>query len=186
MTNPTFTLAEAKKAGAYEPGIHRVHERLVAAGHDPETARFSIGDIAYCHLGSALWCLRLAQPRAATGAIMPSVVRASQHTTDPRVHDCIAALQRWLAGDDAVDLEAAALRAWAAMEAATSREVWAVARATWAAAQAASETERATEAAVRAEEVARPPRAAERALQTADLIAAFPPVLQWAALAGTA
>ena len=30
--------------------------------------------------------------------------RAPVHTNDRRVHDCIAAIEQWLAGDDSVDL----------------------------------------------------------------------------------
>ena len=120
----------------------------------------SIGDVALINgLDDALWCLQVLPPRERVAAIMPAVKRASSHTTDQRVHDCIAAIDRWLAGDDTVDLRASAWAAWAAEAAQAAAE--AARAAAWAAEAQAAEAARET----------------ERAAQLADLLAMFPPVI---------
>ena len=135
-----------------------------ALGTADLTTELSIGDIVLANgLADALWTLRCLDPRQRVAAIMPAVRRASAHTTDQRVHDCIAAVDKWQVGDDSVVLEAA----WAA--AAAEAAAWAAAAAAaWAAAWAA-EAAAAWTAAWAAE-------AAERNQQEADLLAMFPPM----------
>jgi hypothetical protein len=94
----------------------------------------------------ALWCLRcIGDPRLRVRAVLPAVKRASAHTQDQRVHGCIADLERWLEGDDSVDLEAARNEAEAAALSAESATDWAAAeaaaRAAWTAAASAEEEE---------------------------------------------
>jgi len=162
------------------------------------TTELSIGDVLISNgLDGALWFMNCLEPRVRVAAIMPAVKRTSVYTTDSRVHDCIADIERWLAGDDTVDLKAAseAARAarclagsWgAAATASLAAEVacrraesggvlWAAGAAQVAAGVAAGAAARAagaraaTRAAARAEE-------AERKLQGADLLAMFPPMI---------
>lgn len=162
--NPTMTLAQIRDAGpcGQRPGRNgeltgwlKLLTGLGYSGkeYDPERV-VSLGDIATTNdAADALWCVRcldwndIAVRRTViAGAIMPAVRRASAHTSDPRVAQAIAELDRWCAGDDSVDLaaaEAARAAAWAE---------WAAAWAEWAAAEE------------------------ERTLQRQDTIAAFPPV----------
>ena len=77
--------------------------------------------------------------RVRVAAVLPAVKRASVYTTDQRVHDCTADIEKWLAGDDTVDLQAAARSASeAASEAASRTEAWAAEAAVWAAVCAAA------------------------------------------------
>lgn len=152
----TFTLSYARKHDACEDGYNRFVETLRKAypNADLEQIEWSIGDVATVDAEDALWCLRLLDDkRQIVAAIMPAVKRASAHTTDERVHFCIAEIERWLAGDDSVDLDTAA---WAAMDAAMD--------AARAAARAAARSAR------------EDAEAAEREAQRQDLIAMFPPV----------
>ena len=89
---------------------------------------------------------------------MPAVKRASRHITDRRVHDCIAAVDRWTAGDESIDLNAAA-------EAAQETEAWAAWLATRAEAWEAWEVAAATGWS-----------ATERNAQRNDLLTMFPPI----------
>jgi hypothetical protein len=89
----------------------------------------------------AIWCLRcIGDPRLRVRAILPAVRHASAYTQDPCVHGCIADIERWLAGNDSVDLEAArkAARAAALTAAATIRPAEAEASAARAAEAAAA------------------------------------------------
>ena len=188
MTQQLFTLADARRANACQDGYDRFKAALKAAHPDTDvsTIRWSIGDVAAVDFTDAIWCLRLLEDRRTiVGAIMPAVKRASAHTTDPRVHDCIAALNRWLAGDDSVDLNAAARAAYAAYAAADAAAAaadaaYAVRAATLAAAAAADSAYAAyaayaaADAAYAAADAARAAYAAEREAQREDLIAAFP------------
>jgi hypothetical protein len=86
----------------------------------------SLGDVAKSNdAADAWWCVRaldwsdMAVRRQVVAAVMPSVERAAKHTTDKRVHDCIAVIHDWIAGRPA-DLEAAAAAA-AWVEAASAR-----------------------------------------------------------------
>ena len=128
---------------------------LISLGNPPMDTVISLGDVAKSNdAADAWWCVRaldwsdMALRRRVIAALMPSVERAAQHTTDKRVHDCIAAIHDWIAGRPA-DLEAAA---WAAAAAAAAEA--AEAAAAWAA-----------------------EAAAEREAQRQDLIAAFPPLI---------
>jgi hypothetical protein len=117
------------------PGWAKLTETL---GTTDLSIELSIGDIVIANgLDHALWALRCLPPRMAVAAVMPAVKRASVHTTDQRVHDCIAAVDRWIAGDDSVDLKAARAAAWSASQAAAKG---AAARAAARAAEAAAES----------------------------------------------
>jgi hypothetical protein len=126
--------------------------------HDAPLDTFvSLGDIAaHYDAADAWWCVRaldwndIAIRRKVISVLLLSVKRAAKHTTDQRVHDCIAALGKWCAGDDSVDLQAAAWTAAAAARATRAETAWAAA---W---------------------------AAEREQQKADLITAFPPMHPYA------
>ena len=131
--NPLITLGQIRAQHLSENGWRKV---LAAYGPDLNTA-ISLGDIAASNgADDALWCVRcldwsdMAVRRAVVAAIMPGVRRAAMHSPDPRVTDCIAAIDSWLAGDDGVDLAAAASDAWAAARAAAraaSDAAWAAA-----------------------------------------------------------
>jgi hypothetical protein len=147
----TLTLADIR---AHSPCAHGWRQLLATLGTDDLSTRVSIGDIALSNgAPDALWCLHCLPNtvdvrRVAVAMILPAVRRAAAHTTDQRVHDCIATVERWQAGVDSADLWAAAAAAWAA---------WAAA---WAAGAAAAREAGAAEA--------------ERAQQVADIIAVSP------------
>jgi hypothetical protein len=79
---------------------------------DPDTT-LTIGDVAASNgAAAAMWCLRcIEDPRVRVRAVLPAVKRASRHTTDQRVHDCIAMIDRWLDGRASYDELRAAARA---------------------------------------------------------------------------
>lgn len=190
---PTITLQQIRDAGPCEDGWRKLNKAL---GHPDLSAEISIGDVVLSNgLDDALWCLRVLPPLERVAAIMPCVRRASAHTSDQRVHECIADIDRWLAGDDNVDIQAARAAAVAAARAAAAEEAraaawaataaaaaaWAAAEAreaeaaeaAWAAAEAAEGTVRAAEA---AEEAVRAAGwKAEREQQRRDLLDMFPP-----------
>jgi hypothetical protein len=121
------------------PGWAKLTETL---GTTDLSIELSIGDIVIANgRNDALWALRCLPPCEAVAAVMPAVKRASVHTTDQRVHDCIAAVDSWLAGDDSVDLKTAAVaEAWVASAGAASRAACA-ACAAWAASVGAEAAE---------------------------------------------
>jgi hypothetical protein len=180
----TFTLSDARKHNACEDGYDRFAKALRKAhpNADIEQINWSIGDVATVNVEDALWCLRLLDDkRQIVAAIMPAVKRASTHTTDERVHFCIAEIERWLAGDDSIDLTAAAdAAAYAAANAAeralraaadaAAGAAYAAAAAAWAAAAAAAAWAAAAAAGAAAG------AASERRAQRQDLIAMFPPI----------
>ena len=187
--NPTFTLQSIRDAGPC--GIKRGekggwNKLLIGLGYSPgnypKTALVSLGDVADINdAADSLWCIRCldwsdaAVCRAViAGAVMPAVKRAAKFTKDQRVHACIAAIDKWLGGDDTVDLitAARAARAAEAAEAVARGAAWAA----WEAAEAAraAGTAGAAGAAWEAAEAAREAREAEREQQRADIIAAFP------------
>jgi len=160
----------------------------------------SLGDVAKSNgAADAWWCVRALDwnneqvRREVIKALIPAVERASKHTTDKRVYDCIGALKDWLDGKPA-DLDAAARAAGAA-----ARAAGAAARAADAAVDAerapadaaraaawAADAERATAWAAWAADAAGAAwaawaadaaGAAELEAQRADLIAAFPPLI---------
>jgi len=137
------------------------------------TTELSIGDVVISNgINDALWCLQCLEPRVRVAAIMPTVKRASVHTDDKRVHDCIADIDKWLAGDDTVDLKAVARAAEAAAGAAAGAARAAEAAARAVARAAAGEAWGAAGTAARAASWA-----AARKLQRADLLAMFPPMI---------
>ena len=172
---------------------------LKSLGSPPMDTVISLGDVAKSNgAADAWWCVRALDwnneqvRREVIKALIPAVERASKHTTDKRVYDCIGALKDWLDGKPA-DLDAAARAAGAAARAADAER--ATARAAWAAWAAdaaraaawAADAERATAwaawatdaagAAARAADAAGAAWAAELEAQRADLIAAFPPLI---------
>ena len=134
----THTLKDARRAGACDDGYKRFRAALRAAYPDAknlDAIRWSIGDVARVDFNDALWCLCLVDDaRVRVAAIMPAVKRAAVHTDDVRVRDCIAAIERWLAGDDGVDWDAARAAAGAAARAAAGAAWDAAGAAAWAAA----------------------------------------------------
>lgn len=102
---PMITLQQIRDAGPCESGWRKLNKTL---GNPDLSVEISIGDVVLSNgLDDALWCLRVLPPRERVAAIMPSVRRASARTSDPRVHECIADIDRWLAGDASVDMRAA-------------------------------------------------------------------------------
>ena len=127
---------------------------LKSLGNPPLNTAISLGDVAKSNgAADAWWCVWALDldneqvRREVIKALLPSVERAAEHTTDRRVQDCIGALKDWVDGKSA-DFEAAA---WVAAEAAAG---------------AAEEAGAAAEAA----------GAAELEAQRSDLITAFPPL----------
>lgn len=152
MTDPiTLTLQQIRDVGPCSGGWTKLCK---AVGTDMTTV-IGLGDVLISNnLDDALWCLRCLSPRDRVDIVMPFSKRASVHTTDERVHHCIAKIERWLAGDDSVDLLAAAEAAARAAARAAEAEAAAAAEAAWAAA-----------------------RAAERDLQRADIMRLSPPMV---------
>ena len=184
----TLTLGTIRDRSPCERGWRTLTKALGTTA--PET-ELSIGDVVLANgLDDALWCLQCLEPRQRVAAIMPTVRRVSAITADQRVHDCISAVQRWLDGDDSVDLRAAEAAARAAARAArataraTARAAAdaadaaagaaGAARATQAAAWAAERAAWAAEMAAWATQAALGPD--ERDRQITDLLAMFPPI----------
>lgn len=170
-----ITLAAIRAHQPCEDGWRKL---VTALGTFEPSTRLTIGDVAKANgVADAMWCLRcIDDPRVRVAAVMPAVRRASAHTTDQRVHNCIAAVDQWLAGDDSVDLRAAA-EAAARSEVAARSVAWA-AEAAAAAAEAATARMAATAAwaAVRAAAAAAEATwatATERERQRDDLIQMF-------------
>ena len=94
-------------------------EKLLSSLGNPTdlSMKVSFGDIAKSNSAQdALWCLRCIDDRRfAVSLVLPSVTRASKHTTDKRVHDCVALLHKFVAGQKVSkkDLKAAADAAYA-------------------------------------------------------------------------
>jgi hypothetical protein len=161
---------------------------LKSLGNPPMDTVISLGDVAKSNdAADAWWCVRaldwenMTLRRQVIAALMPSVERAAKHTTDKRVHDCIAVIHDWIAEKPA-DLDTAATAAAGASRAARGAEANA-ARAAQAAANAsgAARAWMADAARAWAADAAGASRAdaaaAERETQRQDLIAAFPPLI---------
>jgi len=163
---PMITLQQIRDAGPCESGWRKLNKTL---GNPDLSVEISIGDVVLSNgLDDALWCLRFLPPRERVAAIMPCVRRASAHTSDPRVHECIAAIDRWLAGDDNVDIQAAtAATATAAAAAAATAATATAAAAAWAAWTAWEATAVTWAAGWKA----------EREQQRRDLLDMFPPLV---------
>ena len=119
----------------------------------------TLGDIALSNGAlDAWWCVRcldltdITLRRKVISTLLPAVKRSSVHTKDQRVHDCITAIQKWIDGDDSVDLEAQARAS--ASASASSDAAW---EAAW------------------ASEAASASSSAELAVQVTDLVTNFPP-----------
>ncbi len=107
MSTHLITLQQIRDQRPCEEGWKTL---LTALGNPKDlNLQVSIGDVAKSNgAQDALWCCRcISDRRFVVSLIMPAVKRASVHTTDSRVHECISALEKWLAGDDSVDLDAA-------------------------------------------------------------------------------
>jgi hypothetical protein len=177
MTDLIFTLGTIRRHKPCKAGWVGLLTGLgVGKAYDPDM-RVSLGDVAIANgADDALWCLRcldwddLEIRRAViSGVVLPAVKRAAAYTPDQRVHDCIAVLERWCAGDDTVDLTAV----WAATRTAAAAEsAWAAGAtgAAWAAGAAAWDARAAGAAGAAAWD-------AEREQQRRDIIAAFPPIV---------
>ena len=108
MSTHLITLQQIRYQRPCEEGWKTL---LTALGNPKDLSlQVSIGDIAKSNgAQDALWCCRcISDRRFVVSLIIPTVKRASVHTTDSRVHDCVSALEKWLAGDDSVGLLAAA------------------------------------------------------------------------------
>ena len=199
MSEPTtvakwpITLAAIRERRPCAPGWSTLLASLGYADGDFDPGRMvTLGDIAVSNgVADALWCARclpVEAQRDLVRAILPAVERASMHTSDDRVHACIAVLRRWVDGQARYDgeLRKAARAAEAAAWAATAKgaAARAAARAAEAAARAAEEAAWAAEAAAwAAEEAARAAAwaakgaaaaaEAERARQVEDIVAVF-------------
>jgi len=184
----TMTLGDIRSKGPCQEGWLKL---IRSVGDNPKTV-VSLGDIAMSNdFADAAWCFRcldwsdIAVRRAAiSGAVLPAVKRASQHTKDARVFEAIAIIEKWCAGDDTVDLKkatdaatAAAYAANAAANAANAANAAAyVANAAYAANAAnAADANAAAYAAANAANAADAASKAEREQQRQDIIAAFPP-----------
>ena len=136
----TFTLRQADKAGACASGYSTA---LAAYGPDLDRP-LTLADIARSNGAvDALWCLRLLpwaedialRRRVLRGVLLPACHRALRGAAVPPY---LADLDRWAAGDDAVDLRAAAAAAWAAAAAYAAYVAAYAAEASYAAAYAAA------------------------------------------------
>ncbi len=120
MQNHLITLQQIRDHGPCKDGW----STLLKALSNPSdlSMQVSIGDIAKSNgAQDALWCTRCIDDRRfVVSLILPAVRRASAFTTDSRVAECIAVLESWLAGDDGVDLRAAARAAAYAASAASA------------------------------------------------------------------
>ena len=173
-----------------------------SGNYDPDR-QVTLGDVAASNgAADAWWCVRCLDTtdamlrRRIVRALLPACRRVATHTTDARVAYCLAAVARWVEGDDAVDLKTAAraaraaaraaraaaraARAAAAYTATDAAAAYAAAYATDAAAYATDVTDAtdaaaayATDAAAYAAAYATDAPEKERATQVADIIAEF-------------
>ena len=181
----TLTLQQIRDHSPCQSGWKKLTK---AVGNDM-TTKLSIGDVVLSNgLDDALWCFRCLDPRKRVAAIMPAVKRAAVHSKDQRVHDCVEDIEKWLAGDNSINLLAVESAAWAAAEsawAAAESAAWSasvsaaesvarVAWAAWAAAESVSETKAETIVRAAAWAAADP---AARQQQKSDLLKMFPPMI---------
>ena len=107
----TLTLQEIRDHSPCQLGWKKLTK---AVGNDM-TTKLSIGDVVLSNgLDDALWCFRCLDPRKRVAAIIPAVKRAAVHSKDQRVHDCVKDIEKWLAGDNSINLYAAEAAADAA------------------------------------------------------------------------
>ena len=183
----TLTLQEIREHRPCQSGWKTLTK---AVGNDM-TTKLSIGDVVISNgLDDALWCLRCLEPRKRVAAIMPTVKRASVYTDDQRVHDCIKDIEKWLAGDNSIDLfavasvvgsavgSAARVAYRAAAEAASLAAAGSAARAAARAAVGSAARAMARSAALaEASAAALAAETAEQELQKSDLLKMFPPMI---------
>ena len=192
----TLTLQEIRDHSPRQSGWKKLTK---AVGNDMTTA-LSIGDVVLSNgLDDALWCLRCLETKKRVAAIMPAVKRAAVHSKDQRVHDCVKDIEKWLDGDNSINLFAVESAARAAEVAASGSAeglhaeriaAWLAARAAraaswaaraagdvWTVAAADAAAEAVGEAARAAAEVAYATWAEERELQKSDLLKMFPPMI---------
>ena len=180
MTEHLITLQQIRDQRPCEGGWKTL---LTALGNPKDlNLQVSVGDVAKSNgAQDALWCCRcIPDRRFVVSLIMPAVKRASEHTTDSRVHDRISALEKWLAGDDSVNLNAYATYAAYAADTAAYAAAYAAYAAADAAADAAYAAYAADAAAYAAYRAAADAAAyaaaytAEREQQVRDIIALAP------------
>ena len=188
-----ITIRQVMTIDACEDGVERMRQRLHTLfpnTSDIDDIQFSIGDVAKINFNDALWCLQLLSDRRdMIRAIMPAVRRASARIDDQYSHDCVAAIEKWLNGDDSGNLQQVTRESWEAVKNLKAK----VTGATWAAeAAVTTKAAEAAEVATWAAEAADAAYAAawatwamekgatgytERAAQVADFVTMFPPVL---------
>jgi hypothetical protein len=161
-----MTLKSIRDFGPCKEGWEKLLRHLGYANgsFDPER-RVSLGDIAISNdAADALWCVRClnwkdVEIRRAIigGVVLPAAKRASVHATDKRVHDCISMIEKWLDGDEQVNLHDAAnaagyaaAAAYAAVDSASAGSASYTAAAAYATAAYAAPTNAAAQAAAAA------------------------------------
>jgi len=191
-----FTVRDAREMGAcdYAKRRRRLREVTGLKGHALDRLRINVIDVLEIWgVGDAIWTLRwCSDRRTLVQAIWPAVLRA-QDAAGVGSPGYVQDIQKWIDGDDAVDLGEAraaarsARSARAVARAASRAAAWAAARAAEAAARAASraaaraaaaDAEAAEDAAAWAAEAAEDAAAeaaleAERVHQADDLRALF-------------
>ncbi len=118
--NPTITLEDIYKCRLSKSAWEKLLAGLGYSDgkYDPDCL-VSLGTIAMANGDTdALWCIRalewhdIAVRRAViAGTVLPALKRASVHTSDRRVLDCLELIDRWCSGDDTVNLVAPSV-AW--------------------------------------------------------------------------
>jgi hypothetical protein len=185
--NPTMTLKAIRDQSPCSDGWKKLLSALGYTNGDYGPNRLvSLGDVATSNdAEDAIWCVRaldwsyIAVRRAViSGAVLPAIKRASQHTKDKRVFESIDIIERWCAGDDKADLKKASkIAADAAYAYAADAAADAAAYAADAAAAYAADAAYAYAAdAAYAYAADAAARKAEREQQRQDIIAAFPPI----------
>lgn len=118
----TITLEQIRSKSPCKEGWKKLNAAI-----KPGTTEVSIGDIALSNdAQDALWCTRclpISERRNVIRCILPAVKRANTNTTNKAVLDCIDAIERWLAGDDSIDLKAFAYAADAAYAAERKQQI---------------------------------------------------------------
>ena len=123
----SFTLAQVSACLPCEDGWCKA---LKALGTSDPATTITIGDVVLSNgVSDALWCLRVlnwedvaVRRYVLRTVVLPACRRAATHTTDSRVIECLDVLDRWVDGDDNVDLAKLAETAWAAEAEAAAEE----------------------------------------------------------------
>jgi hypothetical protein len=182
--NPTMTLKAIRDQSPCSDGWKKLLSALGYTNGDYGPNRFvSLGDVATSNdAEDAIWCVRAldwsyiaVRHAVISGAVLPAIKRASQHTKDKRVFESIDIIERWCAGDDKADLKKASKIAYATAADAAAAAAYAAAYAV-ATADAATAADATAAAAYAIAVAAADARKAEREQQRQDIIAAFPPI----------